>query len=440
MTSWLFFKTYIGLVHGSLIVFNLGNLYQNYVAAGMYIPITANELAPSMVANVKYMWTQSNMHTLQVLNVGMSTIRISWIASNYSNVVNNTLVMVPQLGYILIYVMLIVHWENTIRIIKHKPPLDSVVLRYIYGTLGLTFAVTILMATFELTLLVKFVFIVMMVLLMMCGVYDSFVLLYHYDNFKTIVQESQVMKTIDRIMMDVKCLQSSYDAMSLSSSSGDSLHELNALGNAMHSDGPPEQLGHATDIDTKVDKSYRATATTEPATTEPVTTDTVTTDTTTTEIAVNLSTSHHDDTSVDSPNSCNSIPTLTNPVNEWASLKTRNMQTIQRTLTRLSDKLSIFSDSTRALKPALTNPSTSSSIATYKTILRTIYHLSFITISSTVMVVFTILVIMMNIALDVQPDTYQHYLYMVGIHVIQECTIASIITFATFVSTNHVEL
>ena len=142
------------------------------------------------------------------------------------------------------------------------------------------------------------------------------------------------------------------------------------------------------------------------------------------------------------PDSYNPTSSVSNPANanEWGSFKTRNMRTIQRTLSRMSDKLSVFSDSTRTLKSALTNPYTSSSLATYETIIRTIYHLSFITISSTVMVVFTILVIMLKIALNVQPDTYQYYLYMVGIHVIQECTIASILTFATFVSTNHVEL
>lgn len=416
--SWFFFQTYIGIVHGFLLVLNLWNLYQNYVVAGMYLSMIADErpsAMPSMVANVKYMWSQSNMHTLQVLNVMMSTIRIIWIASDYDEFVNNALVVVPQLGYILIYVMLIVNWENTIRIIKHKPPLDSDVLRYIYGTIGLTFVVTILMAVFELTLMVNFVFIVLMVLLMMCGMYNSLVLLYHYDNFKTIVQESRVMKNIDRIMLDVKCLQSSYDAMSHSSSSGDSLHELNALGDAIQSDGLPEQLGsseqragsteqlsHSTDLADQSDES-------------------------------NPPIVHPDNSSIDMSNSCNSISTLTNPTNanKWSSIKNPR---------RWLDKLSVFSDSTRSLKTALTNPSTSSSIATYETILRTIHHLSFITISSTVLVVFTLLVIMMKIALNVQPDTYQHYLYMVGIHVIQECTIASIITFATFVSTNHVEL
>lgn len=363
MRSWILLKTFVGCVHFLVAFVNAWNIYDNYTVTRMFLDQTTSTMSQlNFITVFAHMRTHSSMHSLQFINIILSLVRIIWVSGHYNQATNSALIVIPQLGYILIYMALIIHWENIIRIIKHNPPVDGAMMMYIYGFLMAMFVFTLVMSIFEFIFIVNLVFVFLMLALMICGINNSVILIYHYNNLKRITKQANFVKNIDRIMLDVKCRQHSDD-------------------NLPESNSPEEELS-------------------QPAT--------------------NL-----------------------NSADQNIVSDTTVRQYIQRQLSRLSDKLPRLSTTSLTTLTTLSLQSSghsTASIATYHNILNTIYSLMFVIILSTVTVVFSIIIIILKISLNIQEDTFGYYLYMIGIHVIQECTIASIITFATFTSINAIEL
>lgn len=371
MTIGVFIKTSVGAVQSINVLVNIYNLYQNYIVAKMAMDISVKESTTATVTFaglrkiatvLSFMQQNSVLHTLQIVNIINSVIRLIWLVDNKSNTVDALLTSLPQMGYMSIYIILIVYWDNTIRVIKRRRQLNKDILTYLFMTVGFLFIFTITLSVLGFSLTVNYINITYMVVLMMCGIYNSIILLYHYDKFKAIVKQSQTHNTIDDIMLDTHCPR---------------LDQGNHEGN--HEDN------HEDVIDT-------------------------------------------DETHVSSIVSS----TIFNKLRWfWQSVPQMIVDFPAPPDSRSSRQSSPSWSSTNSSK---------STDDTYETIVRTIKNLIFVTLSSTLIVIFSIIIIMLKIALNVSPGQPQYNLYLIGIHVIQECTVASIITFVTFVPINHVSL